>query len=260
MPELMGEDRVTTSASSNRTRGGRKILTGMITIAGIGGLVMLVLYGSQESNLSGGSSVIPIISARDGPTKLRPEKPGGMEIYHQDKNVYNRIDPTAKQLKVEKLLPPPDPAMLKPGATKLKNTKKDKKNNSLKTFSKLESSPKKSKLEEVTTKKKLIEEKNLKVVKRKIIPEPNDSLKGAYRVQFASLRKKSDVAVLWKRLKDKYPALLVNLKPRIERTIIAGKGTFYRLQAGIFKNSDSARALCNKAKRKNIGCFIVKLR
>ena len=101
MPELMGEDRSPTSVSSAGTRWRTKILTGMITIAGIGGLVMLVFYGFEKSNLSGASSVIPIISAREGPTKLRPEKPGGMEIYHQDKNDYNRLDPTAKQSKVE---------------------------------------------------------------------------------------------------------------------------------------------------------------
>jgi hypothetical protein len=255
----MGEDRGATSSSSTRTGWRTNILTGIITISGIGGLVMLVLYGFEKSNLSGASSVIPIISARDGPTKLRPENPGGMEIYHQDKNVYNRIDPTARLSKVEKLLPSPDLVMPKPGTRKLKRNKKESKINSIKSFSKLESSPKKSKSLGEATKKKSIAEKNLMIVKRKIIPVPNDSLKGAYRVQFASLRKKSDAAASWKRLKDKYPALLVNLKPRIERTIIAGKGTFYRLQAGIFKNSESARALCNKAKTKNIGCFIVKL-
>ena len=87
MPELMGEDRSSPSGSASRTGWRTKILTGMITLAGIGGLVMVVLYSYQKSNLTGTSSVIPIISARDGPTKIRPEKPGGMAIYHQDKNV-----------------------------------------------------------------------------------------------------------------------------------------------------------------------------
>ena len=124
MPELIGEDRSSTSGSTPRARWRTKILTSMVTLALIGGLVMVALYGYDKTNLSRESSVIPIISARDGPTKVRPEKPGGMAIHHQDKNVYNRIDPTARQSKVEKLLPPPDPVMSKPGSKKPKNNEK----------------------------------------------------------------------------------------------------------------------------------------
>ena len=73
MPELIGEDRSPASGSASRTGWRTKILTGMITLAGIGGLVMVVLYSYEKSDLTGTSSVIPIISARDGPTKIRPE-------------------------------------------------------------------------------------------------------------------------------------------------------------------------------------------
>ncbi|MBO38262.1 MAG: hypothetical protein CMM75_03660 [Rhodospirillaceae bacterium] len=258
-PELIGEDRSPTSGSTPRVRWGTKILTGMITLAGLGGLVMALSYGYDKTNLSRDSSVIPIISARDGPTKLKPEKPGGMAIHHQDKNVYNRIDPTARQSKVEKLLPPPDPVMSKPGSKNLKKNKKTNKLNSSKPVLGKDPPPIRSLARGGSRKKNLVE-KNIKIGKEKLVSETSVPLKSGYRVQFASLRKKRDAAASWKKLKNKYPALLVNLKPSIERTVIAGKGTYYRLQAGIFKNSESARALCKKAKTKNIGCFIVKLR
>ena len=63
MPELIGEDRSPTSGSTPRVRWGTKILTGMITLAGLGGLVMALSYGYDKTNLSRDSSVIPIISA-----------------------------------------------------------------------------------------------------------------------------------------------------------------------------------------------------
>ena len=254
MPELMGEDRSSPSGSASRTGWRTKILTGMITLAGIGGLVMMVLYSYEKSDLTGTSSVIPIISARDGPTKIRPEKPGGMVIHHQDKNVYNRIDPSTKRLRVEKLLPSPDPVILKPGSPKIK---KNKELTVPKSVSKKESFTNKSSLRDGSYKEKLVERKNIKISPKPLVPNINSSVQSGYRVQFASLRNESEAAAFWKKLKDKFPVLLANLKPRIERTVIKGKGTYYRLRTGEFKNSGSARALCNKAKKRNIGCFIV---
>lgn len=256
-PELVGEDRSPASSFTAGTRWKTKILMGMIAVAGIGGVIMLLLYGHEKSNSTGASLVIPIIAARDGPTKVRPAKPGGMEIQHQNKNVYNRIDPTAKQSKVEKLLPAPDPVMSKPDSKKFKKTQDF--NNLVPV---LEKKPfkKTSPLRNASPKNNLVEKKNIKIGKGKLLPETYGVLKGGYRIQFASLRKKTDAAELWKKLKGKYPTLLANLKPSIERAVIRGKGTYYRLQAGIFKNSEIARAVCNKAKKKDIGCFIVKLR
>ena len=160
---------------------------------------------------------------------------------------------------MEKLLPPPDPVMSKPGSKKLKKNEKTTELNSSKPPLKKESPPIRSSVKGGSPKKNSVK-KNIKIDKGKLDSETSAPLRSGYRVQFASLRKKRDAAASWKKLKNKYPALLANLKPSIERTVIAGKGTYYRLQAGIFNNSESARALCKKAKTKNIGCFIVKLR
>ncbi|MHA1559020.1 MAG: SPOR domain-containing protein [Alphaproteobacteria bacterium] len=51
------------------------------------------------------STPIPlIISAKKGPFKIRPENPGGLNIPHQDKLIYDRILPNTVKQK-EKLLP-----------------------------------------------------------------------------------------------------------------------------------------------------------
>ncbi len=51
---------------------------------------------------------IPLIRADEGETKVRPEDPGGLEIPHQDKLVFERLAPDQSEPLVERLLPPPE--------------------------------------------------------------------------------------------------------------------------------------------------------
>lgn len=50
---------------------------------------------------------IPMIRADETPIKIPPENPGGMEVPHRDKLVYQRL-PGGEPAKVERLLPPPE--------------------------------------------------------------------------------------------------------------------------------------------------------
>ena len=57
------------------------------------------------------SGNVPMISAPAGPVKLRPDKPGGMQIPNRDKLVYERIRSGKVALEtelVERLLPQPE--------------------------------------------------------------------------------------------------------------------------------------------------------
>lgn len=52
---------------------------------------------------------LPLVRAGDGPTKLRPLEPGGMEIPNRDKTVYDRVSGAdTNSVKVERLLPRPE--------------------------------------------------------------------------------------------------------------------------------------------------------
>jgi len=79
-----------------------------------GGLavVALVAIGAVVAGLSGdadspdsGPSEAPLIRAEGEPVKLRPERPGGMEVPNRDKLVYRRLEGLAEPPVVEKLLP-----------------------------------------------------------------------------------------------------------------------------------------------------------
>lgn len=58
----------------------------------------------------------PLIKAEPGPTKLKPDDPGGMEVPDRDKLVYDRVTDAPPEPRTERLLPPPDEPMAKPDA------------------------------------------------------------------------------------------------------------------------------------------------
>jgi cell division protein FtsN len=83
----------------------RRLLLGLIVIvlAGVAGLVYQRFFPDNSQ-----PAEIPTIKA-EGTLKQRPEQPGGIEIPHQDEQVFQQLDNSAAGAKtVEHLLPPPE--------------------------------------------------------------------------------------------------------------------------------------------------------
>ena len=77
-----------------------------------GGLWFAYHQGTQHGGVGGTRAAdVPLIRADERPTKVKPEKPGGMDVPDQDKLLY-----TAKPggAPVEHLLPPPEQPMPRP--------------------------------------------------------------------------------------------------------------------------------------------------
>jgi hypothetical protein len=68
-----------------------------------GGLWFAYVQGTRHAGGDAASASVPLIRADERPTKVKPEKPGGMEIPDRDKLIYNPTRPV-----VEHLLPPPE--------------------------------------------------------------------------------------------------------------------------------------------------------
>jgi cell division septation protein DedD len=285
MNDLMGEQRSTTSETAKSPRWGRRILTGMVALAAMGGFAMIVVFSYDKGKETGAVAGTPVIKAQQGPTKVKPEKPGGMPIRDQDKNVYDRLDPNSKKDKVENLLPAPEKAMSKPVPMKLpKISKKD-----LAKATAIEpaagsnimappppppiiAAPAKPAVNVPAIKpasvKPKIKKKMAEPVKsiKKPVSKNNTpikkmaALKNGYRIQIASLKSKAAANTAWRKLQNKHPSLFGRLSPNIVRAVIPGKGTYYRLQAGTIKGQTAARALCSQAKKRKIRCLIVKPR
>src|SRR5215472_13155026 len=91
----------------------RLVVTGIIVlVVGVfaGGLWLAYLQGLRHANTATGSGDVPLIRVDERPTKLKPEKPGGMEVPDRDKLIF-----TQKRGSVEHLLPPPEKPMPRPG-------------------------------------------------------------------------------------------------------------------------------------------------
>lgn len=98
-------------------RGGKprsRALPIFIALFALGAFGGIVWYAYTQGVRSGVSTVAPVIKADDGPTKVRPEQPGGLQVPHQDKQVFQRLLPEGQAPQtVERLLPPP-PEPLQP--------------------------------------------------------------------------------------------------------------------------------------------------
>lgn len=94
---------------------------GMLNIAIVaGGLAVfggIIFYAYNQGMRAGTESVAPILRADNSPTKIKPENPGGLEVPHQDKLIYDRLNPgSAESGEVERLLPPPEAPLPRPQA------------------------------------------------------------------------------------------------------------------------------------------------
>ncbi|MBK4717795.1 SPOR domain-containing protein [Azospirillum sp. YIM DDC1] len=96
-------------------RGGRRGLLGLgLAVVGIVAFAgaIVVVYGGGSRGTPDGAP--PLLMAETAPTKSRPEQPGGMEVPHQDKLVYERLNDRGAKSQIERLLPPPEEPLPRP--------------------------------------------------------------------------------------------------------------------------------------------------
>ena len=98
-----------------RRRGLLALGAAVVGIAAFAGVILYAYRGDRVAP-DGGP---PVLEADATPTKLRPEQPGGMEVPHQDKLVFDRLNQSGRddRPKVEHLLPPPEQPLPRPVVT-----------------------------------------------------------------------------------------------------------------------------------------------
>lgn len=106
------EDRDGYGRSASR----RRLTTLGLAFLGVGGFLAIIWYAYSVGGPSGTGAEPPLITAEEAPTRIRPERPGGMEVPHQDKLVFDRLNPDANRPLVERLLPPPEVPLPPPEA------------------------------------------------------------------------------------------------------------------------------------------------
>ncbi len=88
-----------------------------------------------------------------------------------------------------------------------------------------------------------------------IVP-PSPPRSSAYRLQLLALRSEGAMTQAWSQLRQRYPTVLSDLSPSVER-IATVSGTMYRLQAGPFASREAATDACSAIQQQGGQCFVV---
>lgn len=209
--------------------------------ATLGGTLFLILYATLERDFIESEILeVPTIAASVQPVKTRAVDPGGMQIAHQDKLVFDLLNNPSET----EVAPEPEKAELSEADAIQKQI--EMLNNSQ---------------AEVVEEVKVVAVKAAPVA---TIPEPEIKYETAtaepkgYGVQLASFL---DVPTAEKAVKSysaKYAAELAGLTPMVKKSDLGAKGIRYRAWFIGVADRSAANAVCAKLSAKGQGCFPAK--
>jgi hypothetical protein len=86
----------------------RSIWPSIAVVAAASAFGGVIWYAYHQGHEDARPGMPPLVKAEAGPTKVKPDNPGGQEIPFQDSTVYDRLNQNGQKPVVEKLLPPPE--------------------------------------------------------------------------------------------------------------------------------------------------------
>ena len=228
----------------------RGLIAGLVTVVVLGvfagGLWFAYQQGLRRGGGSMGAADVPLISADERPTKVKPENPGGMEVPDRDKLIYTQKRPT-----VEHLLPPPEKPMPRPTAPSAA-VPSGSPQPPLMTAAAGASNPgPQPQLQQPAGK---LPAKAGSGAATAAKPEAAQQTGGA-RIQLASVRSEEAARQEWDRIRRANPDLLGSASANFLRADLGDKGVFYRLQTAPIAD---AERVCVELKWRNIGCIIAR--
>lgn len=220
----------------------RGLATGLIALFGVflfaGGLWFAYHQGMRHAGGVGNGGDVPLIRADARPTKVKPEKPGGMEVPDRDKLIY-----TQKRPGVEHLLPPPEKPMARPTGSASPAAQLEAPQPQPGSPSTLAAGNPVGKTAATST-----------VAGKPVAPQPPPKAGGS-RIQLASVRSEEAAVQEWNRIKRANADLLGNLAATPVRADLGEKGVFYRVLSGPVAD---AERLCRELTHRNVGCVIAR--
>lgn len=259
-------------------RNPKRLITAGIALGAVVAFGIGIWFAYDQGVKRGASGAPPLIRADQGPTKVAPDNPGGMQVPNQDKQIYERL-PGGNQASgngTEKLLPPPErpnaaptspsvtvptrPAQTVPGQSPQASAVPNR------TDAPTPTQPQAAtpgQPQAITPPPAQVPAPRSAAAPATPTPAPaatptvTATPGGSARIQLASLKDQAAATATWTALQKKFPAELGGLTPSYEKVEIADKGTFIRLQAGPLKDRAAAQAACAALSAKNQGCIVV---
>jgi hypothetical protein len=210
--------------------------------------------GHAGGDATGGD--VPLIHADGRPTKVKPERPGGMEIPDRDKLIYNPSHSVP-----EHLLPPPEkpmprPAPPPPAPPPQPEAMRSPTGTALATSATPEIPA--AAIPAAQPQQQPAAPPG-KAPQQAPGPSKPAAAKGAgTRLQLGSLRSEEAARQEWERIKHKNADLLGSLSASAVRADLGDKGIYYRIQTGPVAEPASAERICGELKQRNIGCIIAR--
>ncbi len=230
-------------------------VTAVLALLGFAGIIW---YAYQWGAGSVAPEELPVIRAESGPSKIRPESPGGLEVPYQETLALNDLQPDPQKPQVERLLPPPEtplppttaevvtpvlpaPASRQPAVPAAPDTL---------------AAPSTPPIPEPSAQTAAVQAPAAKIPAP---AGPTPAVKGTgFVVQLASLKAMERTSPEWSRLIKSFPVLLADKQLVVVSVDLAGRGKFFRVQAGYFPNRASADAVCKQLKAKRQDCLVIK--
>jgi len=253
-------------------------------------LALVVIAGGAwaiwgDAITGGNSNEIPIVRAPDGPIKVRPETPGGIDIPNMDKLVYDRLEKKPPERQAETLLPQPEKPLPAPVASTAATSAKPAvpsgpenilqpappaKPSSTVEQAALPAPTKPAAPPAVNTAPPTVAD-----VRAAEPPAPapapsastpsaakpaatTASLAKSFQVQLAAVRDEAAAVKEWNRLKSRNAELLGSLRLNVVRADLGSRGIFYRLRAGPIATQAAASQLCQSLAKAKVGCLVVR--
>ena len=218
----------------------------VVIVVFAGGLWLAYQQGLKRGGVIAGAADVPLIRADERPTKVKPEKPGGMEVPDRDKLIY-----TQKRAAVEHLLPPPEKPMPRPTAASAAAPS---------------ASPQPPPAPAGAGAANLAPPAQPQQLAGKPLAKTGSAAAeaakplaaqktGGTRIQLASVRSEEAARQEWDRIRRRNPDLLGSVSATPVRTDLGEKGVYYRLQTAPIAD---AERICGELKRRNVGCIIAR--
>jgi hypothetical protein len=80
---------------------------------------------------------------------------------------------------------------------------------------------------------------------------------GAYRLQVATLRSRTEADAVAARLRKEHGPIIGAHKLDVDQTVYGNMGTFYRVRVGPFGSANEPKALCDQLRPKGYDCLVV---
>lgn len=254
----------------------------------------------KDNNISSTTNAdgVPVVKAETSPYKIKPEKPGGMQVENQDKTVYDRVAKTDAPSRVENLLPAPEVPKTPP---KIEPKPEPKPEPKVAEAPKSETppaaaapveakrepkSPLQEKADDLAIMIAALEDKNQAQEKSTAeakaaladpakpadvkLTEPTAPATampqvaavppsgGGFQVQLAAAKTEEAAMAEWERIKKRHPELLSTMTPSVMRADLGERGVFFRLRAGFLPDKAAADTLCAAITAQGDACLVVK--